>query len=438
VMPGLINAHTHSGQIVDTGLGDNLSLDQWIVYAAYGGPPLTDQDAYALAAWSALTQLRTGCTACLDHPFVPLSNVDGASDAIMQAYLDTGFRAAVAIGLSDMDFFQTLPIHLLPDDKPPSADSPPPSAQQQLSTARRFVQRWQGKSERVRPYLGPSGPQRLSDELLAGCFELSRELDVGIHTHLLEARSQWFACQERFGGSPVVHLKRRGWLSPRLSCAHGVWLSTEDMRLLADSGAAVSHNPISNLRLASGIANLQLLLSSGVAVALGADGAASNDNQNMWEVVKLAGTLHKVYGKRRNWVSAAEALRLCLEGGASVLRQDLGEIAPGAAADLIILGGPSIFFHPKEQMIASLVLSELGQSVEMAIVDGEVVLENGRATKINEDYLRQQVAEYVEKSHGWLPRREETWARQRGYLDRLMTAVDRAEDGPEGVILSGR
>jgi len=423
VMPGLINAHTHSGQIVDRGLADNDPLDLWLLTAAYGGPPLSPRELYALTAWSALVQLRTGCTACLDHPFVAPAIIDDGADAIMQAYVDTGFRAAVALAVGDMDFFQTLPLHLVPDLPIPRLGFDPPRSKDQLDALRRFVRRWQGKQPRVQPFVGPSAPQRVTDELLEGCFAISREFETGLHTHVYEARSQVFACQARFGTSAIAHFKRKGWLSPRLSCAHGVWLSLDDMRLLADGGAAVAHNPVSNLRLGSGIANLQKMLGAGVTVALGADGAASNDNQNMWEAVKLAGMLHRLYGKRRNWVGAPEALRICLEGGAAVLGQQIGVIEPGWQADLIILGGPDIFLRPKEIMLASLVLGELGQSVQTAVVAGEVVQENGRSTKVSDDHLRQQVAEIVDKSMASLPRRERLAAEHRLFLEKMLTAV---------------
>ena len=438
VMPGLINAHTHSPQIVDRGYADNLTLDMWLIYAAYGGPRPSERELYNLAAWSALVQLRSGCTACLDHPNVVPSYTDEGADAIMHAYVDTGFRAAVALALGDMDFFQTLPLQLMEGTPTPSLGREPPTAADQLAGGRRFLERWQGKSDRVRPFLGPSAPQRCSDELLAGCFEMSREFGTGIHSHVLEARSQWFACQERFGASPIEHFKRQGWLSPRMSCAHGVWLSPDDLRLLADSGAAVSHNPVSNLRLASGIAPLQRMLASGVTVALGADGAASNDNQNMWEVVKLAAILHRVYGKRRNWVSAEESLRLCLEGGAHVLQQQVGALAPGFEGDVVILGGPDTFLRPKDQMLANLVLSELGQSVETVVVAGEVVLENGRSTKLNQDHLRQEIAEYIDKCNHELSQREALWADKHAYLERMVAAVEAADGAPDGVVEPGR
>ncbi|MBV9120964.1 MAG: amidohydrolase family protein [Chloroflexi bacterium] len=436
LMPGLINAHTHSGQIVDRGMGDADPLDLWIVHAAYSGSPMDPRDLYTLAAWSALVQLRTGCTACLDHPFVPPAAMDEGGDAIMQAYLDTGFRAAVALAVGDMDLFQTLPLHLIPDVDVPKMAADPPKTEDQLAGLRRFLQRWQGKSDRVRPFAGPSAPQRATDDLLDGCFELAREFEAGLHTHVYEARSQVHACQERFGVSAVEHFKRKGWISPRLSCAHGVWLSQQDMRLLADGGGAVAHNPVSNLRLASGIADLQRMLSAGVTVALGADGAASNDNQNMWEVVKLTAILHRMYGRRRDWVTAEEALRVCLEGGAAVMGQRLGAVAPGSEADLIVLGGRELFFRPKQVMIPALVLGELGASVETAIVAGEVVLENGQSTKVNEAHLRMQVAEIVQKSMDSLPRREQFFRERQGILDKMLSAVEAQED-PDGILIPG-
>jgi cytosine/adenosine deaminase-related metal-dependent hydrolase len=415
-----------------------LPLDAWIVAALNGGPPPDPRTLYALAAWSALTQLKTGCTAVLDHARAPFETVDAGMDALMQAYVDMGFRAAVAMSMGDLDFFQTLPHGLVPELPVPSMDRVPVAADALLSAATRFLERWKNKVERVQPFVGPSAPQRCTDELLSGCFALAETYDVGVHSHVLEARSQWFACQERFGMSPVVYLDNQGWLSDRLSCAHGVWLSEDDLRRLAGTGAAVVHNPVSNLRLASGIANLQRLLATGTTVALGADGAASNDNQNMWEVVKLTGILHRVYGQRSDWVSAETALRLCLQGGARVMRQAIGAIKPGYQADLVLLGGADLFLRPKDLMINSLVLGELGGSVETVVVAGEVVLEHGRSTRIDEDRLAREVQAIVHASLEHVTTRQDFLDERYPYVERLLSAVEARQDGPPGVLVPGQ
>ena len=430
LMPGLINSHTHSAQILERGFGDGLQLDAWLLAAINGGLPPDPQTLYVLAAWSALVQLKSGCTACLDHVSgVSPDVIDESYAAIMQAYTDTGFRAAVAMSMGDLDLFQTLPRHLVPELATPRMDRPPPRAADLLAAAARFIERWQGKVSRLQPYVGPSAPQRCSDELLRGCFELAEKSGTGLHSHVLEARSQWFACQERFGMSPVAYLDERGWLSPRLSCAHGVWLSQDDMARLARAGSVVVHNPVSNLRLASGIANIQQMLASGTRVALGADGAASNDNQNMWEVVKLTALLHRTYGDRSEWPSAQAALRLCLQGGAAVLRQPIGSLQPGAEADVVILGGQDIFIRPKDLMLNSLVLGELGRSVETVVVAGEVVIEHGRSTRVNEERLWRQTNEIVQKSLEQLAARQEFLDDRLAYVQHVLTAVDRTPGG---------
>jgi guanine deaminase len=340
------------------------------------------------------------------------------------------------MSMGDLDLFQTLPCHLVPDAPIPRMDQPPTPANELLAAGTRFIERWHGKFGRLQPYLGPSAPQRCSDELLKGCFTLSEQFDTGIHSHVLEARSQWFACEERFGMSPVAYMGQHGWLSPRLSCAHGVWLSQDDMRQLADAGAVVVHNPVSNLRLASGVAHVQHMLASGATVALGADGAASNDNQNMWEVVKLAAILHRVYGDRSEWLSSHAALRLCLQGGAAALRQPVGSLQPGCEADVVILGGPDIFLRPKDLMINSLVLGELGGSVETVIVAGDVVVEHGHSTRVDEARLWQQANNIVQKSMEQLPARQEFLRDRLPYVQRLLTTVDGTPGGPSAPTVS--
>jgi 5-methylthioadenosine/S-adenosylhomocysteine deaminase len=437
VMPGLIDAHTHGAQALDRGLGDRLTLDQWGVFAALGGVALDARESYALTAWNALTLLRSGCTAAMDVT-APSAIFGDGFDAVMQAYVDTGLRASVALALVDMDFYDTLPRSLLRGVALPRMPFARPPAAAQLAAARRALAGWSGRHPTLQPCLGPSAPQRLTDELLSGCFDLSAEFDAGVHTHVLETRSHWFACRDRFGCSPVEYLHAKGWLGPRLSLAHGVWLSEDDMSRLAETGTPLAHNPVSNLRLASGIADLQRLVAAGVTVGIGTDGAASNDGQNMWEAIKLTALLHRVYGKRERWVTAADALRLCLEGGAAILRRKIGAIRPGYEADLILLGGRDVFLRPKDQMIASLVLGELGASVRTAIVGGEVVLDDGRATRIDESGLRSEVARIVERSAAGDVARSQAYTESAALLERMLAAVEAAEDGPPGIVFPGR
>jgi 5-methylthioadenosine/S-adenosylhomocysteine deaminase len=435
VMPGLINCHTHSGQILDRGLADNYPLDLWLLQAAMGRHQLSDEEIHVLTMWSVLVQLKTGTTACLDHVSVRPDRFQQISDTVMQAYVDSGFRAAVAPSLVDMDFFTTLPIHLLPGEDPPNLGRPLLDAPSLLAAAHLFLSAWQDRSPRVRPYIGPGAPQRCSDELLAGCFRLSEEFGTGVHTHLLEARSQWFACRQRYGCSPVQHLHRQGWLTPRLSCAHGVWLDDADAGLMAEAGAAVSHNPVSNLRLGSGLFNLQMAAEHGMTVALGADGAASNDNQNMWEVLKLTALLHKLYGRREQWIDACEALRLCWQGGAHVLNQQIGAIRAGYQADLVILGGPELFLRPKEQMIPSLVYGELGQSVETVLVAGRILLRDRKPTTIDEAALHEQAAAIVAKGTEQLVEVDMDQQARHDYVQRVLLACEGLPGPPAGVAL---
>ena len=206
------------------------------------------------------------------------------------------------------------------------------------------------------------------------------------------------------------------------------------MALLAQTGTPLAHNPVSNLRLASGIADLQGLRAAGVTVGIGTDGAASNDGQNMWEAVKLAAILHRLYGTPDRWITAADALRLCFEGGAAIMRRPIGAIREGSDADVAILGGRDLFLRPKEQLITSLVLGDLGSSVRTVVVAGEVVIEDGRSTRVDETALLAEVARIVEKSVASDPARSEAWRQGRAVVERLATAVDAAVDGPRGLM----
>jgi len=386
VMPGLVNAHTHSAHTLARGLVDALPLDQWMLYMSYRSSPLTPRESYVAAAVTAVESLQTGTTTLLDHgPRVTLEGFDEHVEAVIQAYRDVGVRAAVAPLYSDIDYPQTLPLHLLPGGHV-LPKGPAPSANELLATARRFLERWHGRQDGLTCLLGPTAPERCTEELLRGSAELARELGVGVHSHLLEARYQRVVLEAT--GRPVIEsLERLSVVGPGTSFAHGVWLTREDVVRLADAGAVLVHNPVSNLKLGSGVAPLREMLQAGLNVALGTDGAAANDSHSMFEVMKHAALIHRLSGPQHEWPTAEDALRLCLQGGARVLGLPLGSLRPGALADLVVLRPERLLRTTKTQLINELIFGDLGASVEMVVVGGEVVVQAGRVTTVDGDAL---------------------------------------------------
>ena len=230
-----------------------------------------------------------------------------------------------------------------------------------------------------------------------------------------------------FGGSTVEYLRSLDGLQDWISFAHGIWLSDEDIALLAESAACVVHNPVSNQKLGAGIAPVPALLQAGVPVALGSDGASSNDSQNMFETIKSSAILHRIANRPDAWPSAEDALAMCWVGGSTVMGQAVGKIAPGFKADLTIMNTDSFFLGPKEQLINQLVYSELGMSVDTVIVDGRVVLSGGRIRTIDTDAILAEGQELANRIWENLPERMTRFTETQPILRQLEERVGAME-----------
>jgi cytosine/adenosine deaminase-related metal-dependent hydrolase len=245
---------------------------------------------------------------------------------------------------------------------------------------------------------GPSAPHRCSDALLQALARGHRDLPV--HTHLDETAEDAQAAHRRFGRSTVSQLDHLGLLGPRLACAHAVHVSASDIDRMAATGTVVVHNPVSNLRLGSGIAPLPALLAAGVTVALGTDGAASNDTQNPWEAIKLAATLPRLGSADPSaWPSAITVLELATRMGhrASGLASSeprAGTIADGAPADLVVFDDDPLAQLDGPQPEASLVLGSPAHRPRHVIARGRVLMRDGCLTTIDEHHLRDRFRAY--------------------------------------------
>jgi cytosine/adenosine deaminase-related metal-dependent hydrolase len=425
IVPGLVNAHTHSNQALERGLSDNLPLDSWMVLASYGGAGarLDADDLYVATAFGALEMLRSGCTSVVDMARVDQGpDFDAQADAVVRAYRDVGLRAGVAIQYSDLDFFESLPLHLVAE-RPLLPASPPGVLDTILANVTGWLRRMQAAADpTIVPMLGPSSVPRCSDLLFERSAALAGQLDVGMQTHLLSARSQVPLAERRFGKRTVERLAEMGCLGERVSFAHAIWLDAAEIRLLAETRTAVVSNPVSNQKLGAGIAPLQLLRDAGAVIALGTDGASSNDNQDMWATVKSAAILHKTYGPVEEWVSAQDALRWTWEGGARVLRLPIGRLAVGGLADLTLLRLDRLLRVPTEHMRNQLVYASAGSAVDSVYVHGRLVLDAGRVLGVDEDAIWRAAQRIVDRLYGAIDARLKTFESARP----AMTALERA------------
>ena len=402
VVPGMVNAHTHAGSHLARGRAGNWTLEDLLNHTAANYSFRGPEDDYLSAAVGAIEMLKTGCTSAYDL-FMSLPAVtEETFEAVVRAYTDVGVRAVLAPAVADVVFYQTVPglIELLPPDLRRTVEEIQPAPTKGLlELTDQLIRHWHGRAEgRIRIAVSPTIPNQATDEFLDGCARLVSEHGVGLHTHLAESKVQLVESQRRFGTSIVRRLADHGLLGPGFVGAHGVWLTDEDLAILADTGSAIAHNPGSNLRLGCGIAPVREMLDRGVAVGLGTDGSSCADNQNLYEALRIASVVSTIRFPHdtSRWLDARTVWELGTAGSARVLGQanDLGAVAVGKKADLVLMNADSTFLRPLADPVNALVYAETGAAVETVLVGGRVVLDKGRVTTVDEDriYARAQEA----------------------------------------------
>ena len=384
--PGLINAHMHSTSTLLKGTADHLGHPAFMWRKQADTAGRTSREIYVSALLSCLEMLQTGTTTCLDH--FPDQRFGLAEvEAVAQAYVDAGMRAVLGLRVFDEVFADILPTGTVPPDLLDALRHYGPQGGWPLAEIREVLEdaihRWHGWDGRLAVFPSPSAPLRCSDPLLELCQELAEHYETGIHTHLLETQSQAELAQRRYGCTQVQHLQRLGLLSPRLSCAHTIWIDDADIGRLADAQVVVVHNPTSNLKLGTGRAPIPTMLACGVPVALGTDGVSTNDSPDLHRAMHLAAILHRPHEPQRvRWVSAREALQMATQGGARALRLagQIGALAVGMRADIVLYNLTAPRWVPLNDPVQHLVHVEDGSAVDTVLIDGRVVVEQGQVT----------------------------------------------------------
>lgn len=397
LIPGLINSHTHSTQNLLRGMFQRLPLEIW---RQYYRAALRIYDREALRTSSMLgciEMIRNGITTVLDHFDSPLKMEFKGASSVIEAMIDSGIRGVIAYTISDRPYEDTLPIpknEVDPDalgamDLITSDEAISP--ENALQECEKFIQAFHGFHPRIYPIIGPSAPQRCTDQFLMDVKRLARDYRSMLHTHVLETKTQRVHAQKMFNRATMIsHLREIGFLGPEVAIAHAIWISVEDIKVLSEEGTSVIHLPASNLKLGSGLAPLRSMLDQGVNVSVATDGAASNDSQNMFEAMKLAALIHNLtYRDYGRWISSREALTMSTIYAAKVcgLEKEIGSIEEGKLADLVLLKKDSYTWIPLNDVVNQLVYSENGRSVTTTIIGGEIVMDSGHLTHVDESRI---------------------------------------------------
>lgn len=399
VVPGLVNTHSHLMEILQRSFRDNVRKEVWLRHRQMteDQAQLSAEEIGAAAALACAEMLKNGVTAVVDHFSIRTGITAAKMQAILMAFEETGIRGVLAPSLRDQNFLEL--IGLGPSDRKTPKEGAGNLLRDEVMPVLEHVRESSKISSLM---LGPSSPQNCSDSLLREVVHVAEQYDLGIHTHLLETVIERWGARRLYRKGMVERMKMLGLLSPRLSAAHCVWLDEREMDLIASSGASVIHNPASNLKLGSGIAPVIELKKRGVNVALGTDGGDTSDSYSIFEQMRLAAFLSRLTAENSDqWVTALDALRMGTINGAEAIpawRGKIGKIKTGYRADLMILN-PHIRLHPLNDVIHQLVYCEGGHSVDTVLVDGKVVVRNGRLTCVDEETLIKKIAPISEKMY---------------------------------------
>jgi 5-methylthioadenosine/S-adenosylhomocysteine deaminase len=435
VLPGFVNAHYHSHDVLAKGTLEEVPLETWRLYALPPQyPPRSAEEIYARTLLGALECLRSGMTTIQDmltlYPYQ-----ERHMDAVMKAYDQVGIRVIFALQYADRKGIETIPFwkDTFPVELHPLlSTSTEPERQLDLIGHFESTRLKAPPQPRVSWALGPSSPERCSTAIMQRTMELARRYDLPVYTHIYESRGM--ALQARltipeYSGLLIERLAKEGVLDPRLNFAHSVWLTPAEIDMLAEHRAGVVLNPQGNLKMKCGIAPIRLLQNAGVRIGLGCDNCSCSDAQNMFMAMKLFTLLAAVSDPIPGPPQAIAALRAATEGGADGARlgHAIGRIAPGFKADLTLIDTKDPTWSPMNSAARQLVHIEAGRGVRHVIVDGKVVVRDRELATLDEDTIYEAVNAVMPEFRRDFAVISQRVAKLQPYLDRAHRQIMSAE-----------
>lgn len=371
VMPGIVNVHAHLFQSLYRGLGDDMSLNDWVTKCVY---PLSTKlfraESRVAALLNQLEMIKTGTTTFNDSHYI---NIDkGCHEAVASATEEIGMRGVIGRATVNRApapelFFET------PDEA--------------YAECARVIQELNGMADgRITVRVEPMSEAATTREMVLAMRQVSRDFGVGMNMHAAETRNRVEQMRAEFGRSTIEYLHDAGVLDADLLLGHCVWLDPHEIEMLAQSGTKVGHNPVSNQYLSDGVAPVPELLAAGVTVGMGCDGAASNNCQDMFEAMKLAVLLQKVTRLEPEALSAEKALEMATIDGAAALNMadEIGSLEVGKKADIIIVDTKVPEMQPSISFVSNLVYAASGSLVDTTIIDGRVIMRRREVQTIDE------------------------------------------------------
>ena len=374
ITPGLINGHTHIPMVLFRGLADDLDLQEWLTkYIFPAEAKNVTEDFVRVGTRLGLAEMiRGGTTTYCDMYYF--------EDAIAEETSKAGVRGV--LGETVIDF--------------PVADNK--TNAEAMTYVEKFVSRWKG-NDLIVPAIAPHAPYTVSEDHLKAVRAFSDRTGAAIVTHVSETKRELDDSIKAKGASPVAYLERIGFLSERVIAAHMVWPQGSDIEILKKRRVGVVHNPQSNMKLASGVAPVPKMMEEGVLLGLGTDGAASNNDLNMWEEMDTVAKLHKVFSGDPKVISAQQAFELATIRGAQALHleKEIGSLEVGKRADLLLIERDSLNQIPLYNIYSDLVYATKASDVEGVIINGRVVMQNRRLLTLDEVSIKRDARTYRER-----------------------------------------
>jgi len=377
LLPGLINTHTHLSMTLFRGLADDLSLDSWLNDHIWPMEANLNGDyCYIGALLGAVELIKSGTTTFSDMYFY--------MEDVARAVEDAGIRAVLSYGMIDFGDAER--------------------REAEIKENMTLYEACNGMADgRIKVFFGPHSPYTASEELLIKVRELADEHNIGIHIHVSETQKEINDSLDEKGLRPFEYLEKIGFLGPDVVAAHCVWLSDDEIEIIKRHGVKVSHNPCSNMKLASGISPVSKLIDNDICVSIGTDGASSNNNLDLIEELKTASLLQKVSTLDPKVLTSDEAIEMATIKGAETLglSDEIGSIEVGKKADIILIDTNNANMTPDSSSLSSnVVYSANGSNVDTTICNGKILMENKKLTTLDEDEIyaraRQAIKELKE------------------------------------------
>lgn len=364
VIPGLINTHTHLSMTLFRGLADDLSLDSWLNDHIWPMEANLNGDfCYIGALLGAVELIKSGTTTFSDMYFY--------MEDVARAIDEAGIRAVLSYGMIDFD-----------DEE---------KRKNEIKANLELFEACDGMADgRIKVFFGPHSPYTASEELLIKVRELADEYNMGIHIHVSETQKEIEDVSSQKGLRPFEYLDKIGFLGPDVVAAHSVWLSDNEIEIIKKNNVKISHNPCSNMKLASGVAPVSKLIENDICVSIGTDGASSNNNLDLIEELKTASLLQKVSTSDPKVLNSDEAIAMGTIKGAEALglESEIGSIEVGKKADIVLIDTNSANMVPDSSSLSSnIIYSANGSNVDTTICDGKILMENKKLTILDEEEI---------------------------------------------------